>query len=228
MLLDFFMEIVPNLWQVGGGDLTGPGDAAIYLVRFGKRAALIDAGCGDGHRRLTDNIGDCLPPDVVLEYLFLTHCHYDHTGGAAAIRDTYGCRIVAHAQDAVYLEKGDSRVTAASWYGATMPPLAIDKHVTTATQTFKVGSGHLTAYHCPGHSPGSMVLVTEIENQKILFGQDIHGPLHADLLSDRQQYRRSLKFLMGLQADILCEGHFGIYRGPGQVKQFIGGYLMDY
>ncbi len=32
-----------NLWQVGGGGLTDPSDAAIYLVRFGDRAAMVDA-----------------------------------------------------------------------------------------------------------------------------------------------------------------------------------------
>lgn len=42
-------EIMPNLWQVAGGDLTAPGDAAAYLIRFGEGAALIDAGCGEGH-----------------------------------------------------------------------------------------------------------------------------------------------------------------------------------
>ena len=221
------MEIIPNLWQVGGGDLTGPGDAAIYLIRFGSKAVLIDAGCGGGHRQLTKNITACLAPDITIDYLFLTHCHYDHTGGAAAIRDTYNCRIVAHTRDAVYLENGDSRVTAASWYGATMPPLSVDRHITDKMQSFEIGDNHLTAYHCPGHSPGSMVLVTQRENQTILFGQDIHGPLHSDLLSDRQQYLRSLKFIMGLDADILCEGHFGVYRGKSRVKQFIGGYLTD-
>jgi hypothetical protein len=28
------MEIVQNLWQVGGGDLTAPEDAAIYPIIF--------------------------------------------------------------------------------------------------------------------------------------------------------------------------------------------------
>jgi hypothetical protein len=28
------MEIVQNIWQVGGGDLTAPEDAAIYPIIF--------------------------------------------------------------------------------------------------------------------------------------------------------------------------------------------------
>jgi hypothetical protein len=48
------MEIVQNLWQVGGGDLTSPEDAATYLLRSGEQAALIDAGCGIGHGQLAE------------------------------------------------------------------------------------------------------------------------------------------------------------------------------
>ena len=87
-----FMEIMKNIWQVGGGDLTAPEDAAIYLVRFEHQAALIDAGCGSAHDRLAANISEVLPEGVQITYLFLTHCHYDHVGGAAAIRDHYGCK----------------------------------------------------------------------------------------------------------------------------------------
>lgn len=102
------MEIMQNLWQVGGAEFTSVEDAAIYLIRFGAKAALIDAGCGSDHDSLVKNISEVLPPVTEIEYLFLTHCHYDHTGGAAAVRDQYGCRIVAHELDAAYLEDGDS------------------------------------------------------------------------------------------------------------------------
>lgn len=91
-----------NLWQVGGGDLTAPEDAAVYLVRLGKQAALIDAGCGYAHDRLIDNIAAVLPEEVQV---------------------------------------------------------------------------------------------------------------------------RSLKFMMGLKADILCEGHFGIYKGVDNINKFIQSYL---
>ena len=221
------MEITGNLWQVGGAEYSSVEDAAIYLVRFGEKAALIDAGCGGAHDNLVSNISDVLPSEVEIEYLFLTHCHYDHTGGAGAVRDHYGCRIVAHELDAIYLEGGDSTVTAANWYGARMNPLIVDNKIQDRKQTFIVGSGELTAYHCPGHSPGSVVYLAELNSRRVLFGQDVHGPLDAAFLSNRDDYKRSLKFLTGLNADILCEGHFGVYRGKLEVRQFIQNYLVD-
>ena len=221
------MKIMDNLWQVGGAEFTSVEDAAIYLIRFGAKAALIDAGGGSGHDNLVTNISEVLPPGTEIEYLFLTHCHYDHTGGAAAVKDQYGCRIVAHELDAAYLEDGDSTVTAATWYGSRMNPLKIDHKIKNAKETFQVGSGELTAYHCPGHSPGSVVYLAELDSERILFGQDVHGPLDASFLSNRDDYKRSLKSMIELNADILCEGHFGIYQGKNEVSQFIRTYLQD-
>ena len=221
------MEIMENLWQVGGAEFTSVEDAAIYLIRFGDKAALIDAGCGGAHHHLVNNISEALPQDVEIEYLFLTHCHYDHTGGAEAVRNHFGSKLVAHELDADYLEKGDSTVTAASWYGARMKPLKIDFKITNQKQSFQIGSGTLTAYHCPGHSPGSLVYLTKLNSRQILFGQDVHGPLDDSFLSNRDDYIRSLKFMAGLKADILCEGHFGVYQGQNEVNQFIQNFLVD-
>jgi glyoxylase-like metal-dependent hydrolase (beta-lactamase superfamily II) len=220
------MQITENIFQVGGSELTSPEDAAIYLVCFGDRAALIDAGCGYGHDKLVHNVSRCLPASAKVECLFLTHCHYDHVGGAGAIRQHYGCKIVAHKLDAVYLETGNSEVTAALWYGETMIPLAVDCKITAPEQTFQVGSGEIKALHCPGHSPGSVVYITGSEGKKILFGQDIHGPLNPSLLSNREDYIKSLERLLNLEADILCEGHFGIYKGRKEVKEFIESFMV--
>jgi glyoxylase-like metal-dependent hydrolase (beta-lactamase superfamily II) len=99
-------KILTHLWQVGGEGLTVPGDAAAYLIRFGDRAALIDAGCGRAHARLAANIDECLGGQARLSHLLLTHCHYDHCGGAEAVRQTFGCQIVAHTLDADLLLEG--------------------------------------------------------------------------------------------------------------------------
>jgi glyoxylase-like metal-dependent hydrolase (beta-lactamase superfamily II) len=219
------MKIMENLWQVGGAEYTTVEDAAVYLLRFKNRAALIDSGCGQEHELLVENIAEVLPPDVTIEYLFLTHCHYDHTGGAQKVRETYGCKIVAHEIDAAFLESGDNSVTAAAWYGTEMDPLEIDYKIKNETEKFMVCSGQVTAHHCPGHSPGSVVYWVEYGPLKVLFGQDVHGPLDPALLSNREDYHRSLKLMLDLDADILCEGHFGIYRGKEEVRRFIESFL---
>ncbi len=217
--------ILDNLWQVGGDNITASGDAAVYLVRFGDNAALIDAGTGQRHGRLKANIAHCLPAHVSIDYLFLTHCHYDHTGGAQQVKDEYGCRIVAHALDAVYLEAGDSHVTAAVWYGASLAPLPIDLKLEGDRNEISIGSGTFTAIHCPGHSPGSVIYATEVEGELVVFGQDVHGPIHPTLKSDEKLYQASLDKILELDADLLLEGHFGIFRGKGAVRKFIKSYM---
>ena len=221
------INIVEDIWQVGGSNLTGATDASVYLVCFTTQAAIIDAGCGYGHEQLVENISSCLPDNTEVSHLLLTHSHYDHTGGAEALRKHFGCKIVCHELDAVYLEKGDSHVTAASWYGSDFQPLSIDIKIRQPLTKIKIGNGEILAYHCPGHSPGSLVYMVEKGGEKILFGQDIHGPLHSTLLSNRKDYLNSLKFIMGLNAGILCEGHFGIFRGKNEVRRFIGSYLVE-
>jgi len=220
------VKITGAIWQVGGDGLSASGDAAVYLACFGASAALIDAGCGHGHEKIIANIHACIGPQATIKYLFLTHCHYDHTGGADALRRELGCSIVAHEQDAVFLESGDSDVTAAAWYNDQLAPFAVDHKVKGSEEIFPIGAGAVKALHAPGHSPGSMVLVTESGGQKVLFGQDVHGPLHPSLLSNRDDYIASLFMLLGLGADILCEGHFGVYRGRDKIKQFIGSFVL--
>ncbi|KJS31032.1 MAG: beta-lactamase [Desulfatitalea sp. BRH_c12] len=219
------MQITENVWQVAGPELTAPGDAAAYLIRMGNAAALIDAGCGDATRTFIENIGRVLPPTVPVTHLLLTHCHLDHSGGAAALRDLLGCKIAAHRRDAVFLEAGDNTATAADWYGRRIQPFRIDLVFDGPKESIQVGDGEIMAYHCPGHSPGSMVYTADIDGHKILFGQDIHGPLHPILHSDRSDYLQSLQFSMDLEADILCEGHLGIYRGREEVRKFIRSYI---
>lgn len=215
------VRIRNNLWQVGGMGLTDRSDAGVFFVRFGQKAALIDAGSGKDHDGLRRNIDKCLEPDVELEYLLLTHCHFDHSGGAEAVRANYGCVIAAHELDAVYLESGDDRVTGAPWYGAHARPFQVDIKWTGPGHSFSVGDGLINAMHCPGHSPGSAAFTTLMDGELVLFGSDVHGPLHKDLLSDEKNYLDSLSRLLELDADLLVESHFGPIEPKEEVKAFI-------
>jgi len=215
------IRIKNNLWQVGGSGLTDHADAAVYLVRFGDKAALVDAGSGRDQPQLIRNISECLGPNVQLEYLLLTHCHFDHTGGAQGVRDKYGCGIVAHELDAIYLESGDNRVTGAVVYGARLEPFGVDIKLQGQESTFAIGSGAVRAIHCPGHSPGSVVYTTDIDGQLVLFAQDLHGPIRSEWLSDEKQYLASLERVANLKPDLLLESHFGIFETDHVIDDFI-------
>jgi glyoxylase-like metal-dependent hydrolase (beta-lactamase superfamily II) len=221
----FFTAVTEEVFQVGGGSFTSPEDAAIYLIRFDDKAALVDAGCGRSTGKLFRNLSACGARAQDIEYLLITHCHYDHTGGAQEIKDRTGCRIVAHELDARFLEAGDNRVTAAKWYGAMLKPFHVDVKLAERRTQITLGTRIIEALHVPGHSPGSLVYVTESEGKKVLFGQDVHGPLDASLLSNREAYLESLRFLLTLEADILCEGHYGVFRGKEEVADFIESFL---
>lgn len=221
----FFNPVTKEVFQVGGDSLTAPEDAAIYLISVEGHGALVDAGCGHDTKQLLENLSACGVQPKDIEYLLITHCHFDHTGGAREIKDKTGCRIVAHELDARFLEEGDNRVTAATWYGASMQPLPVDVKLTGKRNQITLGTRIIDAIHVPGHSPGSLVYVTESEGKRVLFGQDVHGPLDASLLSNREDYLESLRFLLSLEADILCEGHYGVFRGKEHVADFIESFL---
>ena len=219
------MEITSEIFEVGGGHLTSSEDAAIYLIQFGEESALVDAGCGRATERLFANIRKCGVDPQRIKYLLITHCHYDHTGGAAELKRRIGLDIVAHELDAPFLESGDNRVTAANWYEAELRPFRVDRKLAGSSDEIMLGGRKIEVVHAPGHSPGSVVYLTESDALKVLFAQDVHGPLDPSFLSNLKDYNKSLKMLLEIRADILCEGHYGVYRGKAEAARFIRQFI---
>lgn len=220
------IPITSEICQVGGRGLTDASDAAVYLILFGDEAALVDSGTGWATDRLLANVeaAGVLPDQV--KWLFLTHCHFDHTGGAAELRRRFGWPVAIHALDAPYLESGDGKVTAAAWYGATLSPCEVDLRLVDG-ERIALGERDVEVVHIPGHSPGSVAFVVNAEGRRVVFAQDVHGPLHPDLLSNAADYQRSLRRLLALGADILCEGHHGIFVGKPAVEDFIERFIVE-
>ena len=214
-------NIYDGVYAVGGPDLTAMDDAYVYLIDFGNEQVLVDTGAGGKTGRLLANINDVLKKKTDISLVVLTHNHIDHVGGADEVRSQTGAKIVVHDADAPALESGDPERTAASWYGVSLAPMKLDVLLKGEGGTFDAGGGSLRWIHTPGHTPGSISLLLERNDRKILFGQDIHGPFMPQFGSNKKQWRESMHKLLALEPDILCEGHYGFYKSKEQVRDFI-------
>ena len=85
-----------------------PADSG-YLIDNGRCAILFDSGFGFTGRRMAEKIRAHLGTRP-LDYIFLSHSHYDHALGAAYIRDEYPtAKIVASEYAAKIFDKPTAR-----------------------------------------------------------------------------------------------------------------------
>ena len=210
---------------MGGSDLTDPSDCCVYLLKFANEAALIDSGAGGSVSQIMENIKSAELDPGQVKKLILTHCHLDHIGGANQFKSRLGCELIAHEKAAEILLRADPVLTAAKWYGTAPEVIAVDRAFPGDALELDFGPETLHLIYIPGHSPDSIAAYLDRKGSRILFGQDIHGPLHPALGSDAKLYRQSLQKLIDLKPDILCEGHFGIYQPNSAVEKYIRNYL---
>lgn len=219
------VKVTERVYQVGGPDISDGNDCCSYLLDGGGTLALVDCGCGPSYKTLVSNIIRLGFEPEELTTLLLTHCHIDHIGAAALFRRDYGVEIAAHHQDAEAIESGDRLMTAAFMYGVRLNPLPLDLVIRDDESTLQVGDLELNVVATPGHTPGSVAAYVDFSGVRVLFGQDIHGPFHPDFGSDIEAWRSSMAKLLELDADVLCEGHFGIYSPADAIRAYINGYL---
>jgi glyoxylase-like metal-dependent hydrolase (beta-lactamase superfamily II) len=220
-------EIIKDIYIIGGPDITDGRDGCVYLLNL-VELILIDTGAGWSMNKIINNIKklgfDCRD----LSKILLTHCHIDHIGGVPELKKRFRSKIYIHKLDAPPLENGDPVLTAATWYQTSFPPTPVDVKFNLPEEVLKIGEQKIVCLHTPGHTPGSIGIYLDKDGKRILFGQDLHGPILEEFGSSLQDYGRSTKKLLDLDADILCEGHFGIYKTKKDVKDYILTYRRQY
>lgn len=214
-----------GIYLVGGPDVSRSDDATAFVVDFQGELVMIDAGAGGSSRIIQRNIEEAGLDPRAISTLILTHCHIDHIGSAPFFRDRFGCKILIHELDAEAVEAGDPVRTAANWYETDFPPTRVDRRLQGEEDILTFGSEALHCLHTPGHTPGSIVVWLDRNGKRVLFGQDIHGPFMSAFRSNINDWRASMRKVLALEADILCEGHFGIFEPKGEAAAYIQRYL---
>jgi glyoxylase-like metal-dependent hydrolase (beta-lactamase superfamily II) len=220
-------EVHAGVYLVGSPELTAPEDCCVYLVDLGD-LVMIDAGAGRSVSAILENVASLGLSHKRISAVIATHCHIDHVGGIPKLRERTRCQVIVHELDAAAMESGDPVKTAAEWYNSSFPPTPVDYQLSEVREVLKFARGELLCLHTPGHTPGSISVILDYDGKRVLFGQDIHGPFSDSFGSDLAVWKKSMEVLLGLQADILCEGHFGIYRPEAEVKRYIQSYLEMY
>jgi glyoxylase-like metal-dependent hydrolase (beta-lactamase superfamily II) len=220
-------EIVKDIFIVGGPDITDGRDGCVYLMNL-EELILIDTGAGWSVDNIIGNIKKLGLDPKNLSKIILTHCHIDHIGGVPEIKKKFGSKLYIHKLDAPPLETGDQILTAAKWYQTAFPPTPADVKFNLPEEMLTIGGQKIFCLHTPGHTPGSICIYLDKDGKRILFGQDLHGPLLEEFGSNLEDYGRSTKKLLDLDADILCEGHFGIYKTKKDVRNYILSYRRQY
>ncbi len=182
---------------------------------YGANAYLIDAECpilvDVGAANMFDLLRRFLNP-TDLEYIVLTHCHYDHTFGTAQLAEQTGANVAIHEEDAKLL--GDNWATASGVFGVRAPSIEPDM-LLKGGESLDLGDISLRVIHTPGHTPGSICLYSEdirrMSSSKLLFSGDAifaaGGIGRTDLGGDAHALVNSIKLLTTLDVDTLYPGH---------------------
>ncbi|MFX0117208.1 MAG: MBL fold metallo-hydrolase [Candidatus Hodarchaeota archaeon] len=214
-------KIAQNLHIVGGSGISHSLDCLVYaIVGNSSDVVLIDSGAGPGFSIIQQNIEKLSVSSV--KHLLTTHAHIDHVGAHAAAQKSYRCNILAHEAAVGVLETGDRVLSAADLYGLQLEPCKVDDVLHEKSGQISLIGLNIHWLHVPGHTPDSVVYYFDHpEVGRILFAQDAHGPLDPRWGSDRTLFKQSLMELIKLDADILCEGHFGVYTSKEEVQRYL-------
>lgn len=204
---------VAPLHLIGPIDYVGTEGLAAYLIHTPAGAILIDAPMAENAARLEKSIAARVRlRDVKL--ILLSHAHFDHAGGLAALKRVTGARLVVGARDARAVETGTP--PGETNYGVIRFPAAHVDRAIRDGETVTLGGVTLTAMATPGHTPGctswKMRIMDRGQPRDVLFACSvtvagnrlIGNRAYPDIVAD---FRRSFDRLGRERADVVLPFH---------------------
>lgn len=158
--------------------------AAIHLIVEQGRALIIDTASHTSHARVLDALRVLGLTPASVDYVFLTHIHLDHAGGAGVLMQTFpDARLVVHPRGAAHMAD-PTRLFAAvrAVYGAEEAdrlygeptPVPADRMIVAGEgATIDLAGRPLVCWDTPGHARHHLCLWDA--RSRSLFTGDIFG-----------------------------------------------------
>jgi glyoxylase-like metal-dependent hydrolase (beta-lactamase superfamily II) len=216
------MRLMRDVYMVGSGaiGLSDAMDGHVYMLDGGNQMALIDAGVGRDVDRIIQNVREDGLDERAITYLLLTHAHADHAGGARALAERTGARIVCSAIEGRLLMEGTDeelglvRARQAGIYTPDYVYAHVAPDIIIASgQEMRVGRYIVRTIEVPGHSEGSICYLANDGGPRMLFCGDVvfcGGTIGIGNWagSSLEDYRASIDRVSGLQVAALFPGHY--------------------
>jgi len=87
-----------------------------------------------------------------------THGHFDHIGANQPVKEATGAVLMMHEADLPLLQNARNHAQA---YGLTVSPSPDPDKFLNEGDVFSVGEQSFSIFHVPGHSPGSVCLLSD-------------------------------------------------------------------
>lgn len=184
---------------------------------------LIDTGMESACKTLIKNMKSTGVAGLKLDYLFLTHTHFDHCRNASFLKEIYSCRIVVHQSEVQFARVGYTPVPGGTnpftkfisrpgkaigkrWFGyrAFEPDILLDDESVSLP-----GTSDTQILCTPGHTAGSVSLI--LHGEIAIAGDALFGVFKNRVLSpfadDAMELVRSWKRLLDSGCGIFLSGH---------------------
>lgn len=118
----------------------------------------------DGGEALAIDPGEVTPrmlrllADHTVRAIVNTHCHCDHCGGNAELKEATGADLLIHREDLPLLRSMEAQ---ARMFGIEVEASPEPDGFMSEGDVLTVGAANFKVLHTPGHSPGHVVLVGE-------------------------------------------------------------------
>ncbi|MEE8452977.1 MAG: MBL fold metallo-hydrolase [Thermoguttaceae bacterium] len=209
-----------------------------YLVRGSEKTALIDPGFPASFDTVVNAISSMGVSAEDLDYIVLTHTHFDHAGAAGQfVQIAPNARVAVHPRGGFYLKNGAKISGGARMvFGAELSDrlgetidVPADRIMPVADgQSIDLGDKRLTVHYTPGHSGDHVSLVEE--STATLFPGDmacLHYPELGHVLIPAgsppiyrtDQIVKGLQRLLKLNVQRILTPHFG--EAPLQPSDFL-------